>query len=151
MTITLDNSDGRLPVDSPSVTVGRTVGLKKDEFFLGGKAVKKGDISAILEAAGFSRSNPYYVVPQGKVAQLADMDDACVARLASGPVVRDLLLPANRELGGAESSPRCMGSLRGAGACGTSVATRVCRAIHRYLLLISPQPEFASQRPPGAH
>ena len=82
VTITLDNSDGRLPVDSTSVTVGRTVGLKKDEFFLGGKAVKKGDISAILEAAGFSRSNPYYVVPQGKVAQLADMDDACVARPA---------------------------------------------------------------------
>ena len=30
----------------------------------------------VLQAAGFSRSNPYYVVPQGKVAQLADMDDA---------------------------------------------------------------------------
>jgi hypothetical protein len=27
-----------------SVTVGRTVGLKKDEHFLGGKPVKRGDI-----------------------------------------------------------------------------------------------------------
>lgn len=78
VTITLDNSDGRLPVDSATVSVGRTVGLKKDEFFLGGKAAKKGDITAVLEAAGFSRSNPYYVVAQGKVALLADMDDRCV-------------------------------------------------------------------------
>ena len=31
-------------VAGSSVTVGRTVGLKKDEFFLGGKTVKKGDI-----------------------------------------------------------------------------------------------------------
>lgn len=64
VTITLDNSDGRLPVEGSSVTVGRTVGLKKDEFFLGGKSVKKADIQSILESAGFSRSNPYYIIAQ---------------------------------------------------------------------------------------
>jgi len=75
VTITLDNTDGRLPVESPTVSIGRTVGLKKDEYFLGGKSVKKGDVTAVLESAGFSRANPYYIVAQGKVAQLADMDD----------------------------------------------------------------------------
>ena len=76
MVITLDNSDGRLPIEGSSVTVGRTVGLKKDEWFIGGKSVKKADISAILESAGFSRSNPYYLVSQGQVQSLAVMNDA---------------------------------------------------------------------------
>lgn len=66
VTITLDNSDGRLPLEGTAVTVGRTVGLKKDEFFLGGKTVKKNDIQSILESAGFSRSNPYYIVAQAR-------------------------------------------------------------------------------------
>lgn len=74
--ITFDNSDGRLPVDAPSVTVGRTLGVKKDEFFLNGKAVKKGDVTSLLESAGFSRSNPYYIVGQNRVQLLAQQTDA---------------------------------------------------------------------------
>lgn len=30
----------------------------------------------LLEAAGFSRSNPYYIVPQGKVTALTNAKDA---------------------------------------------------------------------------
>ncbi len=67
VSITLDNSDGRLPIEGAAVTLGRTVGLKKDEFFLGGKTVKKGDIQSLLESAGFSRANPYYIVAQASV------------------------------------------------------------------------------------
>jgi structural maintenance of chromosome 3 (chondroitin sulfate proteoglycan 6) len=75
VTITFDNSDGRLPVDSNEVTLGRTVGLKKDEHFLNNKPVKKSDIANILESAGFSRSNPYYIVAQGKVQALTTLTD----------------------------------------------------------------------------
>jgi len=70
VSITLDNSDGRLPLEGTAVTVGRTVGLKKDEFFLGGKTVKKNDIQSILESAGFSQSNPYYIVAQASRARV---------------------------------------------------------------------------------
>ena len=41
------------------------VGLKKDQLFLNGKAAtSKSEIRSNLEAAGFSCSNPYYVVRQ---------------------------------------------------------------------------------------
>lgn len=74
--ITFDNTDARLPVDGIEVTVGRVLGIKKDEYFIQGKLVKKADISALLDAAGFSRSNPYYIVAQGEVQKLTRMSDA---------------------------------------------------------------------------
>jgi structural maintenance of chromosome 3 (chondroitin sulfate proteoglycan 6) len=33
------------------------------------------DIFSMLESAGFSHSNPYYIVAQGKVKELAVMSD----------------------------------------------------------------------------
>ena len=96
--IEMDNTDGRFPVDAATITLGRTVGLKKDEYFSnryplcqrsgGGaclphfchtaappssKPTKKADIINMLESAGFSRSNPYYIVAQGKVEELMKM------------------------------------------------------------------------------
>jgi hypothetical protein len=29
--------------------------------------VRKNDVMSLLESAGFSKSNPYYIVPQGRV------------------------------------------------------------------------------------
>lgn len=43
------------------------MGAKKDEYSLDRKATGKGEVMSLLEAAGFSRSNPYYIVPQGRV------------------------------------------------------------------------------------
>lgn len=40
------------------------------------KRTPKGDIVSLLESAGFSKSNPYYIVQQGKVANLCVMKDA---------------------------------------------------------------------------
>jgi hypothetical protein len=40
--ITFDNSDGRLPVEGAEVVVGRVVGIKKDEYFVGGKVGQRG-------------------------------------------------------------------------------------------------------------
>lgn len=90
--ITIDNSDARFPIDKEEVVIRRTIGLKKDEYFLDKKHVsyvdckirlqnawgmltlflfcfghRKTEINSLLESAGFSRSNPYYIVRQGKV------------------------------------------------------------------------------------
>ncbi|KAL6976515.1 Structural maintenance of chromosomes protein 3 [Sarracenia purpurea var. burkii] len=74
--IVFDNNDNRIPVDKEEVRLRRTVGLKKDEYFLDGKHITKTEVMNLLESAGFSRSNPYYVVQQGKIASLTLMKDS---------------------------------------------------------------------------
>ncbi len=73
--VIFDNSDGRMAVDGDEVVLRRTIGLKKDEFFLNRKRVNKTEVSSLLESAGFSKSNPYYIVQQGKVNSLCLMKD----------------------------------------------------------------------------
>lgn len=66
--IIFDNSDGRFPTGKEEVVLRRTIGLKKDEYSLDKKSVQKADVMNLLESAGFSKSNPYYIVPQGRVS-----------------------------------------------------------------------------------
>ena len=49
----------------------RIIGQKKDQYFIDKKIVTKKDVVQLLEAAGFSRSNPYYIVKQGKINEMA--------------------------------------------------------------------------------
>ena len=73
--IIFDNSDERFPTGKPELILRRTIGLKKDEYSLDRKAATKTDVMNLLESAGFSRSNPYYIVPQGRVTTLTNMKD----------------------------------------------------------------------------
>jgi structural maintenance of chromosome 3 (chondroitin sulfate proteoglycan 6) len=73
--IVFDNSDHRLDNEKDEVTIRRQIGLKKDEYFIDNKHVTKQDISNMLETAGFSKSNPYYIVEQGKVTKITEMAD----------------------------------------------------------------------------
>ena len=73
--IVFDNIDGRMPVDGDEVVLRRTVGTKKDEFFINRKRSQKSEVVSLLESAGFSKSNPYYIVQQGKVSNLCVMKD----------------------------------------------------------------------------
>ena len=58
----------RFPLDCDEVSLRRVVGLKKDQLFLNGKsASSKTEVRSNLEAAGFSCSNPYYIVRQGQI------------------------------------------------------------------------------------
>ena len=96
--ITLDNSDGRLPVDRPQVcldghtppkalrgvylrlppqrsrrrarvcvafvpqvVIKRSIGLKKDEYFIDRKHVNKNEVTSMLEDSGSLKSNPYNI------------------------------------------------------------------------------------------
>jgi structural maintenance of chromosome 3 (chondroitin sulfate proteoglycan 6) len=73
--IVFDNSDERMPIEGDEVTIRRTVGAKKDEYYLNGKHATKQDVANLLESAGFSRSNPYYIVQQGKIQELVTMSE----------------------------------------------------------------------------
>ncbi|KAJ3224845.1 Structural maintenance of chromosomes protein 3 [Clydaea vesicula] len=78
--IEFDNSDNRFPTGilymcKDTVILRRTIGLKKDEYSLDKKSATKADIANLLESAGFSRSNPYYIVPQGRITALTNAKD----------------------------------------------------------------------------
>ncbi|KAM0334327.1 hypothetical protein ACHAQA_001351 [Verticillium albo-atrum] len=74
--IIFDNSDDRFPTGNKELILRRTIGSKKDEYSLDRKVVTKNDVINVLEAAGFSRSNPYYIVPQGRVSALTNMKES---------------------------------------------------------------------------
>lgn len=74
--VIFDNSDDRFPTGNKEVVLRRTIGLKKDEYSLDKKVVTKKDVQNLLEAAGFSSSNPYYIVPQGRVTALTNMKES---------------------------------------------------------------------------
>ena len=83
MEIVFDNSDNRFPTGREEVIIRRTIGLKKDEYSLDKKSASKADVMNLLESAGFSKSNPYYIVPQGRViypmpSLVARVDTECV-------------------------------------------------------------------------
>jgi structural maintenance of chromosome 3 (chondroitin sulfate proteoglycan 6) len=74
--IIFDNSDERFPTGKEELVLRRTIGLKKDEYTLDRKNATKADVMNLLESAGFSRSNPYYIVPQGRVTTITNMKDS---------------------------------------------------------------------------
>ncbi|KAK9866710.1 hypothetical protein WJX84_008069 [Apatococcus fuscideae] len=73
--IIFNNSDNRLPVDKEEVRLRRTISVKKDEYSLDRKHITKTEVVNLLESAGFSRANPYYVVQQGKIMAMTTMKD----------------------------------------------------------------------------
>ena len=109
--IIFDNKDGRIPVcmacgkhvkenllqiEKEEVRLVRQVGAKKDQYFLDNKIVTRAEVQNLMESAGFSRSNPYYIVKQvcdlleyfsrinemqGKINELATAPDAARLKL----------------------------------------------------------------------
>ncbi|KAI0030417.1 hypothetical protein K488DRAFT_30253, partial [Vararia minispora EC-137] len=73
--IVFDNSDNRFPTNRDEVVLRRTIGIKKDEYSLDKKSASKADVMNLLESAGFSKSNPYYIVPQGRITALTNAKD----------------------------------------------------------------------------
>ncbi len=58
------------------MSIVRQIGSKKDQYILDGKNVPRSEIVNLMETAGFSRSNPYYIVKQGKITELATAPDS---------------------------------------------------------------------------
>lgn len=57
------------------VSIRRVIGQKKDQYYLDKKITTKKDVVQLFEAAGFSRSNPYYIVKQGKINEMATQSE----------------------------------------------------------------------------
>ncbi|GJQ71626.1 hypothetical protein Trydic_g11325 [Trypoxylus dichotomus] len=74
--IIFDNSDNRVPIEKDEIFLRRVIGAKKDQYFLNKKVVPRSEVMNLLESAGFSNSNPYYIVKQGKINQMATAPDA---------------------------------------------------------------------------
>lgn len=79
--LVLDNTDRRMATGGNEVRIKRSIGMKKDEYHLDGKCARKADIFNLLESWGFDKQNPYYIVKQGKVAELTSMTDSKCLRL----------------------------------------------------------------------
>ncbi len=79
--VCFDNTEDRFQTGKPEWLLRRTIGAKKDEYSVNRKNVTKADVQQTLESAGFSRSNPYYIVPQGRVTALTNMKDSERLRL----------------------------------------------------------------------
>lgn len=77
--IIFDNSEGRMHIpgrgEESEVRIRRTVGLKQDEFRINEKKFSAEEVYQLLEGAGFSSSNPYNIVEQGKVASLVSISE----------------------------------------------------------------------------
>ncbi|KAK3117971.1 Structural maintenance of chromosomes protein 3 [Teratosphaeriaceae sp. CCFEE 6253] len=90
--IVFDNADGRFPTDTAEVVLRRTIGQKKDEYSLNRKNTTKQEVMNMLETAGFSSSNPYYIVPQGRITAITNMPDSgrlAILREVAGTNVYD--------------------------------------------------------------
>lgn len=77
--IVFDNSEGRLVIpnrpEEKEVRIRRTVGLKHDEYRVNNNKYDVTDVRQLLESAGLSSANPYYIVEQGQIVNLAKMQE----------------------------------------------------------------------------
>lgn len=80
--VIFDDSDHKMILTSGviarpnnEVFVRRTLGLKKDDYQINDRNVTKGDVMRMLESAGFSMSNPYNIVPQGRIISVTNAKD----------------------------------------------------------------------------
>lgn len=82
--LSLDNIGRRLSMyDEDIVTIKRIFrgSNQKNEWQVLGKNVSKKDFDSILESCGITRNNPYFIVRQGRVTELATMSDNSRLRL----------------------------------------------------------------------
>jgi chromosome segregation protein len=74
VTIQLDNSDKRIPIDSLIVTISRKLYPSgESEYSINGKTVSRSDLLSILSIAGI-RPSGFNIVPQGSLVNIAEMD-----------------------------------------------------------------------------
>ena len=103
--IVFDNKDRRLPVNKDEVRIRRTIGMQKDDYSLDGKSALKSDILNFLESADFSRSNPYYIVPQGRITAITNSKDSekldLLKDVAGAAVFEKKLKESNKEMNSA--------------------------------------------------
>lgn len=100
--IIFDNTDRRFPIQKNEIAIRRTIGLKKDDYSMDGKSATRSDIMNLLESAGFSKLNPYYIVPQGQIISLTNAKDserlALLKEVSGAKMFESKLKESNREM-----------------------------------------------------
>ena len=74
--LVFDNADGRFPTGRTETVLRRSITSSRDEFSLDGRVISKTELANLFMAAGFSKSNPFYIVPQGRINWLANCEDS---------------------------------------------------------------------------
>ncbi|OAA58385.1 chromosome segregation protein [Niveomyces insectorum RCEF 264] len=74
--IIFDNSDNRFQTNNKEVSLRRTISLRKDEYAVDKKVSTRSEVMSMLDTAGFSLKNSYYIVPQGRVTALTNMKES---------------------------------------------------------------------------
>ena len=73
VSITLDNSEKVLPINSPEVTVARRIDRNGEStYFLNGRQVSRNELLTVLSMANIKPSG-FNIVPQGSVIEIAEM------------------------------------------------------------------------------
>lgn len=73
--IVFNNKARKIPINDDEVSIKRIVEEDKDELYINNKKKSRIDVHNLLESSGFNPSSGYYVVKQGKVNDLAIMQD----------------------------------------------------------------------------
>jgi len=74
--IIFDNDENRFQTGNKEVSLRRTITLKKDEYAVDKKVSNRQEVMSMLDTAGFSLKNSYYIVPQGRVTALTNMKES---------------------------------------------------------------------------
>ncbi|HDD66187.1 MAG TPA: hypothetical protein ENG52_01010, partial [Nitrososphaeria archaeon] len=76
VSITLDNSDGALPIDSSDVTISRRISRSgESEYYVNGRQVSRNELLTMLSMANLKPSG-FNIVPQGSVVEIAEKSGA---------------------------------------------------------------------------
>jgi len=81
VSITLDNSDRALPIDSDEVTISRRIDRDgESEYTINGKQVSRNDLLTLLSMANI-RPSGFNIVPQGSVVEIAERSGVELRRM----------------------------------------------------------------------
>ena len=75
--ILIDNKSHRFPIEKDQISIMKVYDTKegKEEIIINQKRLLKSDVQNLLEGAGFMKSNPYYIIQQGKINQILNCTD----------------------------------------------------------------------------
>jgi len=81
VSLTFDNSDRVLPIDSDEVTISRRISRSgESEYYVNGRQVSRNELLLMLSMANIKPSG-FNIVPQGSVIEIAEMSGADLRRL----------------------------------------------------------------------
>lgn len=73
--IVFDNSSGLFPIEREEISIRRSIGFQKDEYFINKKHVTKNEVSSLFDSAGIPVESNIYIIKQGKVKVVSEMSD----------------------------------------------------------------------------